>query len=424
MTSALPDIDFHLIRPYGQPPSRAVGFEELASILIEQGAVEWPAGVRFVRFGTPDGGREGKGVLPNGDAWAWQAKYLFEFDGSSAGQVTSSVRRALENEPTLKRYFVAMPLDLPAGDTADRASASTKWTEKVTEWEGLARARGQDVEFLFVGAHALLTALTEPRNAGRARYWFGADVLTPESQKRHLDDVVAKTGPRYTAELHVEVDAVAGVHAAGRDPVYVDRWRHALAELREARHWPWRAPGGPAGVFAALLPACATSMDALDETLARVIASAGSTDDIPPTEAVLAEAAVSLRRVDDALHEHALTRDRYFVGDAASLYSEVRRARGAVWSAQELSDAVATQAARQKALLLTGRAGVGKTHLLCDVTSHRTARGGRRFCCLARTLMGVICSLRSASGPNSAARLTMSSRSSTPQPRQPDVSDC
>ena len=35
----LPDINFARIRPYGQPASRAHAFEELASILIEQGAV-------------------------------------------------------------------------------------------------------------------------------------------------------------------------------------------------------------------------------------------------------------------------------------------------------------------------------------------------------------------------------------------------
>ena len=291
MTVALPDIDFHQIRPYGQPPSRAIGFEEVASILIEQGAVERPAGTRFIRFGTPDGGREGKGVLPNGEVWAWQAKYLFEFDASAARQVTSSVRRVIESEPALKRYFVAMPLDMPAGDTADRASASTRWTEKVAEWSGLARASGRDPEFIFVGAHALLTALTEPRNAGRARYWFGADVLAPESQKRNLDEVVAKVGPRYTAKLHVEVDAVASVHAAGRDLAYVDRWRHTLAELREARPWPWRAPGGMEAVFAPLLPACAAALDAVDETLVQVIASGSSTGDMPAMDAVLADAA-------------------------------------------------------------------------------------------------------------------------------------
>ena len=96
MTRTPPDIDFHQIRPYGQPASRSSAFEELASILIEQGAVQWPDGVRFARFGNPDGGREGNGVLLNGDVWAWQAKYLFEFDSSAAGQVTSSVRAVTE----------------------------------------------------------------------------------------------------------------------------------------------------------------------------------------------------------------------------------------------------------------------------------------------------------------------------------------
>lgn len=107
--------------------------------------MEWPPGVRFERFGNPDGGREGKGVLPSGEVWAWQAKYLSEFDSSAAGQVTSSVRRVLSNEPTLKRYFVTMPLDLPAGDTEDRTSAHTRWAEKVTEWEALALEKGLEV---------------------------------------------------------------------------------------------------------------------------------------------------------------------------------------------------------------------------------------------------------------------------------------
>jgi hypothetical protein len=142
----LPDVDFARIRPYGHPPSRTAAFEELASILIEQGVVIWPAGVRFERFGNPDGGREGRGILPNGDVWAWQAKYLFDFDAAAVGQVTSSVRRVINLEPNLKRYFVAMPVDLPAGDTHERTSAHTRWTQKVADWQQLAAEKGLTVE--------------------------------------------------------------------------------------------------------------------------------------------------------------------------------------------------------------------------------------------------------------------------------------
>jgi hypothetical protein len=77
--------------------------------------------------------------------WAWQAKYLFEFDSSAAAQVTSSVRRVLDREPSLKRYFVTLPLDLPAGDTEKRESAYTRWTGKVSEWEAAARNKGLEV---------------------------------------------------------------------------------------------------------------------------------------------------------------------------------------------------------------------------------------------------------------------------------------
>jgi hypothetical protein len=150
--------------------------------------------VKFHRFGNPDGGREGKGVLQNGEVWAWQAKYLFDFDASAAAQVTASVRRALTQEPSLKRYFVTLPLDMPAGDAENRSSAYTRWTAKVAEWEALARANGLDVEFTFVGAHRLLSILTEPAHAGRVRYWFDADVWTPEWQARRLEEVITKPG--------------------------------------------------------------------------------------------------------------------------------------------------------------------------------------------------------------------------------------
>jgi hypothetical protein len=375
MTGGLPDIDFQRIRPYGHPASRWGAFEELASILIEQGAVEWPLGVRFERFGNPDGGREGKGILPNGDVWAWQAKYLSEFDSSAAGQVTSSVRRVLSHEPTLKRYFVAMPLDMPAGDTEDRSSAHTRWTEKVSEWEALAREKGLEVEFGFVGAHQLVTALTEPRHAGRARYWFAADVLTPEWQSRRLGEVIAKADRRYTPRLNVEVETVQALDAVGRVDEYVARWQRVLAELREARRWGWHAPVDVADAFAEALPRCLTALDEADAALEFIITASRSTDELPTVEDVLDAAAQAVMQVDELLHRHSLTKDRYFVGDAASLYSKIQEATGALRSAQQLASSATTRAAREKVLLLTGRAGVGKTHLLCDVATRRIAEG-------------------------------------------------
>lgn len=378
----LPDIDFARIRPYGQPASRAGAFEELASILVEQGAVEWPDGVRFERFGDPDGGREGRGVLPSGDVWAWQVKYIFEFDTSAVGQVTSSVHRVLGTEPKLKRYFVVIPFDLPAGDTDARpqggrklVSAHTRWADSVEKWEEAARKKDMDVEFVLVSAHALLTALTEPRHAGRARYWFGATVLSPQWQKDRVNEALAKAGHRYTPKIHVEVDASQALDAAGRTSAYVRKWQRALAALRATRRWPWRAPEQDAGTFSAALPRCAAALDEADAALTQMITAAGSASELPTTEGPLRVAMDSLTEVDELLHRHAMSKDRYFTGDAGSLYSDVRKASAAIEDGLELAASAATRAAAERVLLLNGSAGVGKTHLLCDAVVRRTESG-------------------------------------------------
>jgi hypothetical protein len=101
---------------------------------------------------------------------------LFSFDAAAAGQVNASFLRRWTLSRNLTRYIVAFP-----------------------------------------GAHELLTALTEPRHAGRGagQYWFAADVLTSDWEARRVEEAVAK-GARYSARLHVEVDTVRAFDAVGR----------------------------------------------------------------------------------------------------------------------------------------------------------------------------------------------------------------
>ena len=399
MAIALPDIDFHAIRPYGQPASRSSAFEELASILIEQEVVEWPHGVRFDRFGNPDGGREGKGVLLSGDVWAWQAKYLFEFNSSAAGQVTSSVRRVLSQKTkrNLKRYLVAMPLDMPAGDTEDRSSAYTRWTDKVSEWEFLADEKGLEVEFIFVGAHRLLTALTEPRHAGRVRYWFGADVLTPDWQGRRLEEVIAKAGRRCTRHTSTsrwtpsELSMLSAgsmrtwSDGGGFSPSFGKRDGGRGGRLRGRRR-------ASARLFLGVRPRWMRRMLALALMIAaatadRRLLGRGSTR----------VAAQAVLRVDDLLREHSSTKDGYFVGDPGRCTpSPDAVARTPAWRAACPKPRRHMQRVRE-VLLLVGRAGVGKTHLLCDVATRRIAGGLRRSFFSVRTSTAARSCHRSAS---------------------------
>jgi hypothetical protein len=307
--------------------------------------------------------------VPGGDVWAWQVKYIFAFDQSAVTQVTSSVNRALGQEPRLKRYFVVIPIDLPAGDTDGKSggrkltSAHTRWTEGVKTWEEAAREKGMDVDFVLVDAHQLLTTLTVPRHAGRARYWFGVNVLSPQWQQNRVEEAKDKAGPRYTPRVHVEVDAGRALDAIGRTGAYVHRWQQVLADLRATRRWPWRAPEQSAAAFDTALPRCVEALNKADAALTQMITAAGSIAAFPDVGRQLREASDSLDEVDELLYRHAMSKDHSFTGDAASLYSDVRKASAAIGQSIGLAGSAVTRAAAERVLLLTGQAGAGKTHL-------------------------------------------------------------
>ncbi|MHB8246708.1 MAG: NACHT domain-containing protein [Acidimicrobiales bacterium] len=63
------------------------------------------------------------------------------------------------------------------------------------------------------------------------------------------------------------------------------------------------------------------------------------------------------------------------MGDAASLYTSVREAIHTVEEMERLERSAATSASRDKALLVTGKAGTGKTHLFCDIARQRLEEG-------------------------------------------------
>lgn len=391
-SSGLPDIDFQHIRPYGNPGSRANAFEEIASILIRSGLAQWPEGVTFYRFGNPDGGREGKGVLPNGDVWAWQAKYLFAFDDNEISQVNKSIIRVLDQEPNLKRYFVALPYDLPAGDTdgpkRKLKSAHTKWLDKKAEWEALATSKGLDVEFVYLGAHDLVTELTAEKNAGRLRYWFNAAVLSPEALHQRLQDVINHAGPRYSPELHVEVEAVQALEGLGRSPQYIRKVQLSLAALRKARASYWRPPKNDRNRLKAKIKTAVEHLTSAEVAVEAFLEAARGTGPLPGMTDAFEAAEEALSAVDKILFAKYLGEERYGKGSSVEQSGSTQRVEQAGWLHRDISAALdaiqdvryflrapVTDAAKARKLLITGRAGVGKTHLFCDVAANRIRAG-------------------------------------------------
>ena len=371
---SLPDIDFRRIRPFGPSASRAAAFEELTCILLER-SWKWPDGTSFERFGNPDGGREGRATLSDGRVIAWQVKYLFRFDSSAAHQVERSFRRAFDAEAALCHYLVVFPIDLPAGGTGQRKSAHSRWTTKVEEWKEMANECGKAVEFEFVGQHELLGALLNPARSGLVRYWFDESFMDNDWFRQQIATAVAKAGRRYTPKLHTEVEAVRALEGVGRTRDFETSWRKALAGLRECRRFPWRAPEGASGKISDALVACEKSLDEADTAIRSVVSSLDGFGDLATPDDQILDAHQELSKLLILLRTDYPPRNGHYTEPAGTLHLATGRTIEALDLLLDLAGSVATRAARSREVLIEGKAGTGKTHLLCDVAEKRVESG-------------------------------------------------
>ncbi|MBB4910689.1 NACHT domain-containing protein [Actinophytocola algeriensis] len=371
----LPEINWRQIRGKSPSGSQRDGFEELANQLMIFGdLVTWPPDTKFSVFGNPDGGREGRGELPGGVVWAWQAKYLFELDSDEFGQITKSVRRVLETEPTLERYFVLLPCNPPAGDTAQRKSAWTKWNEYVAKWQGMAEAAGRTVAFEYVGETQLNSCLLQASQVGRLRYWFDLDTFSEDRFRAIAARAEADAGGRYTPELNVKLPIAAVFDGLARTPAFEHDIRLALAALRNARGtYGLSAPDEQRELFEPAIWLLEDRLDRLEEAVADAIAQARRPHGVLPDLKPFMDALEGpIHAIVDLLREHCL-RDGYYIGNAGSLHHQISSIESAISGLYGLRAGRAWQSFDQTTILVTGTGGAGKTHLLCDLAKTRTA---------------------------------------------------
>ena len=179
-------------------------FEELCCQLAH--CEKPPEGDSFTRKGTPDAGVECFWSLPNGDEWAWQAKYFLSPPGPVQWrQLDESVKTALEKHPKLTRYTVCLPLDRADPRLEEKHHFQDAWDESVRRWEEWAADRKMAVQFDYWGQHELLLRLSHADHAGRYLFWFDRDLLSRTWFKHQVEEAIDNAGPRYTPELNVEL---------------------------------------------------------------------------------------------------------------------------------------------------------------------------------------------------------------------------
>lgn len=197
------DFDFRQIAPRCGGPRES--FEELCCQLASRTLPREISCTRL-RGAGGDGGVECFADLPDGTRIGWQAKYVFEID-SLIKQITISLTTALQIHKTLTRYIVCLPFNL-TGKTARRGQSEQ---EKFAKWQkervDKVTAEGRKISIeLWPESKIRSLLIDHDTNGGIREFFFNHTVLSPEWFSAHLDTARATAGPRYTPELNVETD--------------------------------------------------------------------------------------------------------------------------------------------------------------------------------------------------------------------------
>ena len=375
-------MDWRTIRPLNG--GRDKGFEELCAQLAR-----WEVGnrARFIRKGNPDAGVECYAKYGNGSEWAWQAKYFLTLGDSQWTQLDGSVRTALQKHPLLARYMICLPMDLPDARVPGQQAALAKWDARVEKWKEWASARGMTVEFAYWGSSELLERLSKAEHVGRVRFWFDATGFDRDWFARRLKEARDTAGPRYTPEVHVELPIARRFETFGRTSRFFIRTIALIRELGAAcsstcSYGPSRLSKERDAIVEAGITmvsedavVCAGRVsigNGIDEIIAM-----GSSVEVQPNGTLpfedVANKIAAVEVVVDGVVQHLLARQpehpvfSQYRSQFEQFSERLRKTRGELVEAQRWGGAAV--------MIVSGQAGTGKTHLLCDVAHHRLGEG-------------------------------------------------
>ena len=376
------EINWNAINPH--QGSKRDSFEELCAQLAR---AESPLDAKFIRTGSPDAGVECYCVLPNGEEWGWQAKYFTSALGTPQWQqLDRSVRSALTKHPKLTRYFVCVPRDPSDGRIENQKNEMNRWNDHLAKWQDWATERDMSVEFVWWGSSELIERLSDESQAGRVEFWFGDQTrFSREWFRKRLDEARASAGRRYTPEVHIDVSVAEKLRLFGREEGVINGLRTNAKDVQDA--------------FRLLKPRTdrddavgqESGLHALEEAGERIRAAfqrlEASPDKGLDLGSVVEEIHSALKRADESIAaistlettaqpDPAVDPDhqRYQPNPYSELRSLLYYLHGVLRNAcVDLERA--EPLVNGNLLILTGEAGIGKTHLLCDIAHTRVESG-------------------------------------------------
>jgi hypothetical protein len=374
------ELDFSKIRSFDG--SQDNGFEELICQLAHLNRPENAS--YFVRKegAGGDAGVECYWKLKDGSEHAWQAKYfLNRLENEQWNQISNSVITALEKHPQLTKYYVCLPRDWTDSRKVTKDgklvhSAWIKWEEHVKKWKSLANSKGMNVEFLYWCKHeiSLMLQSDDPQFAGRALYWFNEPVIHPKILKDIANQSREALGERFTPENHLDLPIAAQFDGLALSPewnkrlkvnrsIIVNQLKKLDTEFFNRSTFPHSEQ-----CWIDLY----TELEKMANEYSTIIEKDSSINQFKRLQDSYFIVEELLGKCSSAIFELSVKEtDKDLKKQWRELNIKFQRIQESVLELKSFLFGKAFQAMYSRAAVILGEAGIGKSHLLCDIALKR-----------------------------------------------------
>lgn len=338
-------------------------FEELVCQLAREEDIEGKKG--FYRVAAPDGGVEAYCILENGDEYGWQAKYFSSMGNSQWSQLKESFETALRTHPNLKKYFICIPLDRQDPRRTEQMWFMDRWNEKVLEWTEYAKAQGREVSFEYWGSSELIHRLSQEKHAGRKLFWFSREDFSDRWFECHVETSINNLGKRYTPELNVELKIAKNFDSISKN----DSFRQLTKENFHA--FLLKVNKALSSLLGLPVKDEINQINAAIDNIEGLFSLSQKKEIIQIDIDSLEE---NIRIIKNALSQcdkHLDVNKKESKESNDYIKHAINEAWGAMYEFSDFIQSSILKLANCPIALLSGPAGIGKSHLLADIASNR-----------------------------------------------------
>ena len=210
-------------------------FEELVCQLARREPQPSGAVFRRIEGAGGDGGVEAYWLLADSTKIGYQAKFFTRTRDIDWTQIDDSVERALQVHPTLTTYVVALPCNLTDRRSSKKGKTGWElWDEHRASWTAKWLAPiGRHVDFVVWTASELQGKLIAPTVEGLRQYWFSDNELSTSWFNEHVRLATDSLDERYHPDDHVDVAVETLFRFIARDRDAISELTDLLASIRK-----------------------------------------------------------------------------------------------------------------------------------------------------------------------------------------------